>query len=314
MTMLGIKAIASYVPDGRASNLALGKRFGVDTSFLTGKIGVLERAVKAPDQDTSDLAFLAVQRLLQQQALGADAIQALVVVTQTPDRNIPHVSALVHGRAQLAESCAAFDVSLGCSGYVYGLAILRALMQAQGLELGVLVTADPYSKIIDPEDRNTVLLFGDAATATLIATDPVWSIDAFSLKSRGKDWKAIRTENGKFAMDGRSVFNFAATTVPTDIASMLGTAGTTLDEVDRFVLHQGSRFIVKSIAGRMNQPLGKFPIEIEHCGNTVSSTIPLIAERLLSDGSVRNVVLSGFGVGLSWASCLCRRMDANARK
>src|SRR6185437_3685113 len=146
----------------------------------------------------------------------------LVVVTQNPDRNIPHVSAQLHGRAGLSESCAVFDISLGCSGYVYGLAIVKSFMQAQGLRSGVLITADPYSKIIDPADRNTVLLFGDAATATLIADDPVWTLEAFSFGSRGKDWPAIRTEAGKFVMNGRGVFNFAATTVPNDITAMLG--------------------------------------------------------------------------------------------
>lgn len=311
MNLLGIKAIASYVPEGRANNLALAGHFDVDESFLTNKIGVLERAIKAPDQDTSDLAFLALERLLQQQALDVESIQALVVVTQNPDRNIPHVSAQVHGRAGLAESCATFDISLGCSGYIYGLAIIRSLMQGQGLERGVLITADPYSKIIDPEDRNTVLLFGDAATATLIGPDPAWSIEAISLKSRGKDWAAIHTEAGKFRMDGREVFNFAATTVPADVNAMLAGAGMSPDQVDHYVLHQGSRYIVKSIASRLKQPLEKFPIEIEHCGNTVSSTIPLIAERLLQDHSAHNVVLSGFGVGLSWASCLCKRTDVN---
>ncbi|HTA64693.1 MAG TPA: ketoacyl-ACP synthase III [Xanthomonadaceae bacterium] len=311
MSMLGIQAIASYVPEGRASNAALAGRFELDEQFLKDKIGVLERAVKAPNEDTSDLAWLALERLIEQQGLDRASIQALVVVTQNPDRNIPHVSGQVHGRAGLAESCAAFDISLGCSGYVYGLAVLRSLMQAQGLDRGVLVTADPYSKIIDPDDRNTVLLFGDAATATLIGTDPVWTMEAFSLKSRGKDWSAIRTENGRFAMDGRSVFNFAATTVPGDINAMLAGAGVGPDDVDRYILHQGSRFIVKSIADRLRQPLDKFPIEIEHCGNTVSSTIPLIAQHLLADRMAKTVVLSGFGVGLSWASCLCRRTEKN---
>ena len=177
MSILGVKAIASYIPEGRVSNLALAEHFNVDEPFLVDKIGVLERAIKAPDQDTSDLAYLALERLLQQQSLDVGSIQALVVITQNPDRNIPHVSAQVHGHAGLTESCAVFDISLGCSGYVYGLAIVRAFMQAQGLERGVLVTADPYSKIIDSEDRNTVLLFGDAATATLISTDPIWSIE-----------------------------------------------------------------------------------------------------------------------------------------
>jgi len=309
--MLGIKAIASYVPERRERNIDLAGRFELDELFLRDKIGVLERAVKAPEQDTSDLAYLALDRLMTEHRLKASAIELLVVVTQNPDRNIPHVSAQVHGRAGLSESCAAFDISLGCSGYVYGLAVVKSFMQAQGLSCAVLITADPYSKIIDPTDRNTVLLFGDAATATLVACEPVWTLDTFSFGSKGKDWSAIRTDAGKFVMDGRGVFNFAATTVPNDIKIMLGKADLSPDQIDRYILHQGSRFIVQTIANRLRQPLAKCPTEIERYGNTVSSTIPLIAEVALCDVSLRNIVLSGFGVGLSWASCLCVRTEGS---
>lgn len=305
--MLGIKAIANYVPDGRKKNIALAAQFDLEESFLRDKIGVLERAIKAPDQDTSDLAFLALQKLMIAQGLSSESIQVLVVVTQNPDRNIPHVSALVHGRAGLSESCAVFDISLGCSGYVYGLSIIKSFMQANGMSTGVLITADPYSKIIDETDRNTALLFGDAATATLVADDCVWSMEAFSFGAKGKDWSAIRTDEGKFVMDGRAVFNFAATIVPMDVRKMLGSAGMAPDQIDRYVMHQGSRFIVKTIADRLKQPMNKFPVEIEHCGNTVSSSIPLIIQKELEDPSIVNIVLCGFGVGLSWASCLCKR-------
>ena len=112
-------------------------------------------------------------------------------------------------------------------------------------------------------------------------------------------------------MDGRAVFTFAATQVPKDVCQLLDGAGLTLDEVDRFVMHQGSRFIVKTIADRLKQPMQKFPVEIENCGNTVSSTIPLILEKLKSELTAVTLVLSGFGVGLSWASCLCRRIGRN---
>lgn len=305
--MLGIQSIAAHVPVGRKKNLDLSEKFELDEGFLREKIGVLERSVKAPDEDTADLANLALDKLLTHSGLNKESIQALVVVTQNPDRNIPHVSALVHGRAGLSDDCAVFDVSLGCSGYVYGLSILKSFMQSNDLRIGVLITADPYSKIIDESDRNTVLLFGDAATATLISDNPIWTLDAFSFGSRGKDWSAIRTEAGKFAMDGRAVFNFAATQIPKDIRKLLDGAGVLPDQVDRFVLHQGSRFIVKTIADRLQQPMHKFPVEIEYCGNTVSSSIPLILEQE-QNLSATTMVLSGFGVGLSWASCLCRRI------
>ena len=212
--MLGIKAIATYIPSGRASNMDLSTRFDLDESFLRDKIGVLERAIKAPEEETSDLALAALQKLFAETAIDPATVEALVVVTQNPDHNIPHVSAMVHGRAGLAESCACFDVSLGCSGYVYGLSILKSFLRDNGMKTGVLITADPYSKIIDRDDRNTVLLFGDAATATLVGEDPLWSLDAFAFGSRGRDWQAIHAADGTFAMDGRAVFNFAATTIP----------------------------------------------------------------------------------------------------
>lgn len=305
--MLGIKAIATYIPDGRVRNIDLSERFDLDEAFLRDKIGVMERAIKAPDEETSDLALAALQNLLAEAAVDPTAVEALVVVTQNPDRNIPHVSAMVHGRAGLAESCATFDVSLGCSGYVYGLSILRGFMRDNGMKTGVLVTADPYSKIIDRDDRNTVLLFGDAATATLVGENPAWRLDAFAFGSRGKDWQAIHTADGTFVMDGRAVFNFAATTIPAHIRGLLGKAGVAAEEVDLYVMHQGSRFIVKTIADRLMLPMSKFPVGIERCGNTVSSSIPLILAGQLADPRFNNLVMCGFGVGLSWASCLCKR-------
>jgi len=309
--MLGIKAITSYLPNGRSKNIDLLSQFDMDENFLKEKIGVLERTIKSSDEDTSDLAFQALQRLMLEQELSPDSIQVLVVITQNPDHNIPHVSALVHGRACLPDSCAVFDISLGCSGYVYGLSILKSFMEANGMTKGILLTADPYSKIIDETDRNTVLLFGDAATATLIADDPILTLEHFRFGSKGKDWSAIRTDGGKFVMDGRAVFNFIATYIPREIRKLLEDMDLDMDQIDRYVLHQGSRFIVKTIADRLKQPMIKFPIDIEHCGNTVSSTIPLILQKELKDPSTTNIVLSGFGVGLSWASCLCKRVGEN---
>src|SRR3546814_2884839 len=117
--------------------------------------------------------------------MALNEIQVLVVVTQNPDNNLPHVAAQVHGKAALPEQCAAFDVSLGCSGYVYGLSIITSFMAVNGFERGVLITADPYSKIVDKNDKNTRLLFGDAATATLISNEPLLVAGPFSFGTTG---------------------------------------------------------------------------------------------------------------------------------
>ncbi|MDP2834900.1 MAG: hypothetical protein Q8Q28_16690, partial [Pseudomonadota bacterium] len=137
--MLGIEAIAVHIPPGRASNLDLRDTFDVDEAFLVDKIGVLERAVKAPEDNTSDLALAALENLIEQQGLSRGEIEALVVVTQNPDSNLPQVSALVHGRAGLSPTCAAFDLSLGCSGYAYGVSVLQSFLAGNGLSRGVLI-------------------------------------------------------------------------------------------------------------------------------------------------------------------------------
>lgn len=242
--MLGIKDIAVYLPAQRASNLDLMAQFEVDRDFLAEKIGVLERAIKSPDEDTSDMALKALEQLIGQQKLAREDIQVLVVVTQNPDTNLPHVSALVHGRAKLSPDCAAFDLSLGCSGYVYGISVLQAFLTANGMTKGVLITCDPYSKVIDPADKSTVLLFGDAATATLVGPDPILTCTPCVFGTQGDLTGALVCRDGKLHMNGREVFNFAATVVPKHIEKLLEKAALEKDDIDCFIFHQGSRFIL----------------------------------------------------------------------
>lgn len=305
--MRGIEAIAVYVPDQRASNRELMAQFEVDERFLAEKIGVLQRAVKSAEEETSDMALKALQRLLAQTGLAREEIQALVVVTQNPDSNLPHVSGLVHGRAKLSPDCAAFDLSLGCSGYVYGLSVLQSFLASNGLSKGVLITCDPYSKVIDPADKNTVLLFGDAATATLIGQKPIFVCDPFVFGTQGDLTGALACRNGTLQMNGREVFNFAATTVPKNIEQLLVKAGVSKDAVDCFIFHQGSRYIVETLTKRICLDRAKVRMDIEDTGNTVSSSIPILLQREISDRAMNTVVLCGFGVGLSWASCICKR-------
>lgn len=306
--MLGIEDIAVYLPPVTASNLDLKDRFELDESFLAEKIGVLNRTVKGQDEETSDLALKALEKLLEQSGLSRDTVDALVVVTQNPDVNLPHVSALVHARANLSEDCAAFDVSLGCSGYVYGLSILQSFLASNGMKRGVLITCDPYSKIIDPEDKNTVLLFGDAATATLVGPAPIYVCDTFAFGTKGDLAGALVCREGVLHMNGREVFNFAATKVPGNLEKLLSRAGLSKDEVDAYIFHQGSRYIVETLAKRCALNKEKVRIDIRDTGNTVSSSIPILLRKELENPASRVVVLSGFGVGLSWASCICKRI------
>lgn len=306
--MLGIEAIGQYIPVGRISNYERQEQFGIDAAFIEDKIGFRAVARKAPGEETSDLCVRAFYALQKRSGLLASDVECLVVVTQTPDFSIPHVSAIVHGTLGLPERCACFDISLGCSGFVYGLSVVQAFMAANGFTRGVLITADPYSKVVNDADKNTTLLFGDAAAATLISDRPVYVSGAFSFGTDGNDWDKLTTKDGQLYMHGRAVFNFAAKRIPVDIARVLEVNGVALESVDRVLLHQGSQIIVRTIAEKLGLNSTQVPFLACDYGNSCASTIPLLIEGLFDDPSVRRLVLSGFGVGLSWASTVLHRV------
>lgn len=305
--MVGIEAIGSYIPPGRISNFERAARFEIDPDFIEKKLGVRQVSVKAREEETSDLCVRAFEQLQRKCELSVEDIGACVVVTQNPDKNIPHASAIVHGKLGLPESCAAFDISLGCSGFVYGLSIVQSFMDANGIERGLLFTADPYSKVLDPDDRNTATLFGDAAAVTLLSRNPVYRTSMFSMGTIGKEWEQLACVDGKLVMNGRGVFNFAATYVPKDVRGLLERQNVDLSSVDLFIFHQGSRYIIDTIAKQLRLDRSRVPFDIYDYGNTVSSSIPLILEREMINPANKLVAISGFGVGLSWASTLLRR-------
>ncbi len=301
----GIIDIGSYIPPARIDNMAHAERFEFNEAFIRNKIGFASTARKAADEDTSDMAVKAVQALQAKTGFDLTQAQCLVVVTQNPDGNgLPHTSAIVHQKLGLPTTCFAFDVSLGCSGYVAGLAVLKGFMATAKLTHGILVTADPYSKVIDEDDRNTFLIFGDAATATLLGPDAAWDIGAFDMGTDGKAWGALEVKpNGKLFMNGRAVFDFCATNVPGSVRRTLEANGCDIADVDHFLFHQGSKYIVDTIAARLK--IGPVAFGATEYGNTVSSSIPLLLEPI-DPRQAHTVFASGFGVGLGWASTLLR--------
>ncbi|HUF21864.1 MAG TPA: ketoacyl-ACP synthase III [Burkholderiales bacterium] len=310
--MIGIRSIASYIPPDAISNYDRREEFALTDAFIVEKLGVERVSRKGVGEETSTMCVSAFSTLQSKLPVDPSEIELIVVCTQNPDgHGIPHTSAVVHGAIGAPERCAAFDISLGCSGFVYGLSVATSFMAANGLKRGLLFTADPYSKILNPSDRNTVLLFGDAATVTLLQAadgrNPFWMPERFRFATRGKEGGALNNDSGNLEMNGRAVFNFSATEVPVQIRALLADCGLTLDAIDLYLLHQGSRFIVDTIARRMQLDRAKVPSNLARQGNTVSSSIPLLFEGFLENESVRRVVISGFGVGLSWASCVLER-------
>jgi 3-oxoacyl-[acyl-carrier-protein] synthase-3 len=305
--MIGITQIGTYFPQNTVDNIAQAAKFGESEAFIKSKIGATVLPRLEEHQETSDLAVGAVENLLAKNAIQKEHIEALVVVTQNGDfGGLPHTAAIVQSKLGLPNTVSAFDISLGCSGYVYGLSILKAHMQEMGFEKAVLITADPYSKIVDQEDRVTSLLFGDGATATLLSHDAIYDIGKPILQTDGNGHDAL-VKKEYLSMHGRKVFNFAATNVPKQIAAYLDTNKLTIDDIDLFLLHQGSAAIVDVIARKVGGEKSKFILDIETTGNTVSSTIPILLEKQLGKTENKKIIISGFGVGLSWATNLLER-------
>ncbi len=309
--MIKIIDIAHYVPQSLESNYDKKEKFSIDDNFIKEKIGVETVSKKAKDEDTSDLCVKAFSELLKKNHVSVDELECIVVCTQNPDGNgIPHTSAVVHGKLGVSESCACFDISLGCSGYVYGLSVVSAFMEKNNLKCGLLFTADPYSKILNPDDKNTSLLFGDAASVTLLREgdgERGWSSSSFVFSTAGKEGSALTNGSGALEMNGRAVFNFTAKAVPVQIQKLLKEARFEIQDIDLFLFHQASKYILDTLQKIMQIPAEKIPIELSEIGNTVSSTNPIILEKRLDNSDLKRLVLSGFGVGLSWASCILER-------
>lgn len=298
----GIGRIAGYVPEGRVDVRELASRFEVTPAFVESKTGFLHLSRRAPDEDTSDLAIAALKKLEAMEPGVIKRARLLIVVTQNPDGfGLPHVSARIASALGMRKDLAAFDIGLGCSGWVYGVATGLAFMQAQGIEEGLLVTADPYSKIGSPDDRDTAMLFGDAAAATLLTRrNPIWRLGRAVFGTDGDKAEALEVRpDRRLRMNGRGVFEFSATRVPPAMAEALERNSIGWDDVDRVIVHQGSRYIVETIAKRINQT-DKTPFGAALYGNAVSSSIPLMLE---AEAAMRHrcILAAGFGVGLSWA-------------
>lgn len=301
--MIAITHIGAYLPDNVISNLKRKEEFGIDEDFITEKIGVINRRIKDKEQLASDLCIRAFEDLQAKAGVDTDDIECCVVVTQNPDFNIPHTSAIIHGALNFSENCACFDISLGCSGYVYAVAILTAFMEAQGFKKGLLFTADAYSDIIDETDKNTALIFGDGATVSLLEKDkPGLTPLGFDFGSKGKGYKNLINEATLY-MNGRMVFNFSATVVPKSIETVLSKLNIEKNDVEKWYLHQGSKYIVDTITQRAELDPDRVVFGMYDYGNTVSSSIPmLLREDLMYMQVGCKFGLSGFGVGLSWAT------------
>ncbi|HWQ82604.1 MAG TPA: ketoacyl-ACP synthase III [Ignavibacteria bacterium] len=313
-----IKHIEYYLPPNVLDNDMLSKKWDISSEFIESRVGIIERHIAGPDEPTSELAYKATIKLLENSGIDKDDIDMLVVCTQNPDYKLPMVSTLLHSRLGLKKECACFDINLGCSGFVYGLPIAGNFIRLGEARNALLITAEEYSKIIDYDEKNTAALFGDAASAVLLsACDDDYGVIDYSLCSDGKSSSSLIAYNSGVSRDdnkprflsmkGREIFKFSTTVVPQSIGDIVSKAGLRKENIKFYIPHQANKFMLQEIRDKMGVTESQFVIDMEKYGNTVSSTIPIAYKNLLDKGALTKgdyLVFCGFGVGLSWGTVL----------
>jgi 3-oxoacyl-[acyl-carrier-protein] synthase-3 len=334
-----IRAIEYHLPELVLTNSQLAAEFPEwNLEKIEQKIGITERHIATEGECASDLAVAAAQKLFDSGVCSPDSIDYILFCTQTPDYFLPTTACIVQDRLGIAKTAGALDFNLGCSGFVYGLGLAKGLIETGQAQNLLLITADTYSKFIHPNDRSVRTIFGDAAAATLIqgiiGDSPQPCIGPFVFGTDGSGANNLIVPGGgmrrrhstgggqvtegecsnqpapeNIYMDGSEIFNFTLRVVPQAVEAILAKAGKTLDEIHLFVFHQANKYMLEHLRKKLKIPKEKFPIKMQHCGNTVSSTIPIALKHSLEEGKLtpENIVmLVGFGVGYSWGSALIK--------
>jgi 3-oxoacyl-[acyl-carrier-protein] synthase III len=317
--------IAYYLPERVVTNVDLAAQNpGWDADKIFKKTGIRQRHVVSEGETAADLGVRAAERLFDQSGFDRRSVDTLIVCTQSPDHFLPGDSSLIQERLGLPTTCAAFDVTLGCSGYTYGLWLARALITSGSSQNALLISTDTYSRYCDLHDTATVTLFGDAAGATLLTGDPQKARAEIGLTVLGTDGRgacnlivrdgAARSPSRPDApprlyMNGPEIVSFTLNSVKAGIDRLLNATGLGWDQVDLFLMHQANRFLLDSLRLKMGVDPERLPIDVEQTGNTVNASIPLLISRLIERGQLRGrktSVLAGFGVGYSWAMSLVK--------
>jgi 3-oxoacyl-[acyl-carrier-protein] synthase III len=328
-----IRGIAYHLPEQVLTNEQLAAEYpDWSVEKIAGKTGIMRRHIAGTDECASDLGVAAAEALFAAAGCDRGIFDYLLLCTQSPDYFLPTTACLMQHRLGLPTHVGALDFNLGCSGYVYGLSLAKGLIETGQARNVLLVTAETYSKFIDPEDRTVRTLFGDAAAATWIAADDgakeeVAGIGPFVFGTDGAGEKNLivscggmrhRTNGsapgvsagaGALCMNGPEIFTFTLRTVPEAVAALIRRAEVRLEEVDHFVFHQANRYMLDHLRKKIGIPEEKFPIGLRDVGNTVSSTIPIALSDMQRQGRLRpgdRLMLVGFGVGYSWGAALIR--------
>ncbi len=303
---------------------------GGGVNDFTESTGIKARRRSSVDITSSDLCFSAAEKLIEELGWDKSEIEALVFVTQTPDYILPATSCVLQQRLGLSKECYTLDISLGCSGWVYAMSVISALLRNGTIKKGLLLAGDTITKICSPEDKSTFPLFGDAGTATALEYTPENSGMQFNFNTDGNGYETIIVREGGYRstvsenslkmkysgenisrrgidleLEGMDVFSFGITKAPKSVKQLCEHFSIDKDSVDVFTFHQANLMMNEMIRKKLKLPVEKVPYCMDEFGNTSCASIPLALvtkerERLQRE-SVKHIAC-GFGVGLSWGS------------
>jgi 3-oxoacyl-[acyl-carrier-protein] synthase III len=323
-----IKALGIYLPETVLTNEQLARDFGRwEPDKIESKLGIKERHLAAENETAGDLAYNAALKVLS--GYDKQKIDMLVLCTQSPDYFLPTTACVLQDRLKLRTDICAYDFNLGCSGFIYGLAMAKSFIKTGIASNVLLITSETYSKHIHPKDLALKTIFGDGAAATIIENSAGEHILEFVLGTDGSgkdnlivpngcfrnaydplaaehktDSDDIYTDNNLF-MNGPEIFNFTIDAVPAAVEQCLKKNGMSLNDIDYFIFHQANKYIIGYLRKKLGIPPEKFHADMLLTGNTVSSTIPIAYSDALENGKIvpgNKVLLCGFGVGYSWGA------------
>lgn len=335
---IGITAMAGAVPKKVIKNLEYTEFFPEDqVREVVDKVGVYERRFADEQTCSSDLCFAAAQKLIIDNNINRDEIDLLVFVSQTPDYRMPATSIILQHRLGLNQSCIAFDVNLGCSAFIYGMSVVYSMIQTGTIRKALLLDGETRSKVYGSRDRRSAFIFGDGGVAALVERDERFGETTLSLNSDGSRADLIMIKAGGYRhmstpetlkervvdkygnmrsdeqgyMKGGDVFNFVIREIPRDIKNTIAESGKIVDDIDFFCFHQANNFINSYIAKKMKLDLGKIPHTIEKFGNTSSVSVPItiVSELKNKLGGKKTIMMSAFGVGMTWATGIVSFVD-----
>lgn len=328
---IGISGLAAAVPKNIIDNYSYTEFFAKeDVKEIVDKVGIKERRFAPEGMCASDLCYAAAEQLISDLKINKDEIDLLVFVSQTPDYRMPATSIILQHRLGLGKHTAAFDISLGCSAFVYGLSVVYGLMQSGGFRKALLLDGETRSRVYSPKDRKTAFLFGDGGVAALIERNEKFGNSYFSLNSDGSlsdlikmdaggyrnpssvesltekvvdEYGNIRTDEHGY-MNGADVFNFVLNEIPKNFKSVLEQSGNTNESIDYNIFHQANDYMNNYLAKKLKLDAKKVPSCIAQFGNTSSVSIPLTIGSQLQNNlnGHKKLMLCGFGVGMSWAT------------